>query len=118
MGYNADPDQDGYVNLVEYARRRPQQSKHCTPNCSYEFYPDSHVSAGDGQYPLQSEEQVAFSFLRRTDDSSLVYTVYTSEDLSTWHELDLENASINTDIPNYERVYCPIDDSNHKHSTK
>ena len=63
----------------------------------------------------QSQEQVAFSFLRRTDDSSLVYTVYESEDLSTWQELDLENAHIqDPNDPIYERVHCQLNNSPHK----
>jgi|GEM_PF-3764073 len=115
-GYNADPDQDGHVNLVEYALGGDPNTANTAPLTAVVNYTPTGMSmlGMDSTLP-QSQEQVTFSFLRRTDDSSLVYTVYTSEDLSAWNELDLENASIqNTDIPNYERVYCPIDDSNHK----
>jgi subtilisin family serine protease len=113
MGYNADPDQDGHVNLVEYALGGDPKVANTTPlTAVMNFTPISMAIMGmDSTFP-QSQEQVAFSFSRRTDDPSLVYTVYESEDLSTWQELDLANAIIqNANDPNYERVHCPLDDS-------
>ena len=116
MGYNADPDQDGHVNLVEYALGGDPNTANTAPLTAVVNYTPTGMSmlGMDSTLP-QSNEQVAFSFLRRTDDASLVYTVYTSEDLSAWNELELENASIqDTDDPNFERVHCPLDGSQHK----
>jgi subtilisin family serine protease len=115
-GYNADSDQDGHVNLVEYALGGDPNSANTAPlTAVMNFTPSSMAIMGMDSTHLESQKQLAFSFLRRTDDSSLVYTVYESEDLNSWQELDLEIAHIQeTNDPSYERVHCPLDNSQHK----
>jgi hypothetical protein len=87
----SDPDQDGLSNLHEYA------------------FGGNPNSADAGRVDLMIErvgQFVTLHFLRRLNDPRLHYVVETSDDLLTWHPIELGSAVTSTglDSEEFERV--------------
>ena len=67
----ADSDQDGVVNLAEYA-----------------YLADPHDGLASANAPLVSvaSDALALTFRRNLSATDLTYTVQVSDDLATWHD--------------------------------
>ena len=84
-GPNADPDNDGRLNLLEYAFDSDPQSENHTP--------------------LISLEDGVASFVRNTLKEDLTYVLEASSDLSSWSEMETSASDLGDGLEQVSQTF-------------